>query len=332
MYEQPVAQPVSVPQSLDALKAAVRARHGHFNSRRYLSDAHRFTCKNFCKLLTIILLWLVIGMGVGCGIERIVYGKSHFSRHGHGGMMGEDHTNYWEQYPEPQFPNEPMPTEPVNPPSSMPKEPGIPIDSTTGSGPEPDWRMAPIAVASRPERLRQMVLFGALHFLVAILLWGPAAAGMFLAVFNAIRSNSKIKFRDFFRCFCCRYYCKLLGLSLVLNILRGFLYLLFVLPGVWWTLATLFAIPLHKEYPFLGVWGSIKISKMVIHRHFCQMICFLLLLALVQVAGFFCLIVGLFYTMPLAFAALCFCFDDLIGLVPAAPLAFPPEEPVTVHV
>jgi len=170
-----------------------------------------------------------------------------------------------------------------------------------------------------------------LYLLAAIFFGGPILGGFYLAVFNAIKSNSPIKFRDFFRCFCCRYYWKLLALSFVLRVLQAVLYLL-ILPGMWWTLATVFAIPAHKEHSFLGVCGSIRISMLVVHRHFCSMICFVLLLTLLQIAGFLCLIVGLLYTIPLAFVAFCYCYHDLIGIVPeVVPMAVPVDTPVTMH-
>jgi len=179
--------------------------------------------------------------------------------------------------------------------------------------------------------LKQVVLGGALHLLAAIFIWTPVLGGFYLAVFNAIRTNSPVCFRDFFRCFCCRYYCKLLRLSFVLRFLEGLLLLALILPGIWFRLASVFAIPVHKEYPFLGVCGSIRISIQVINRHFCSFFGFLLLLALVQIVGFLCLIVGLLYTTPLVFVALCYCYHDLIGIVPQVPVAVPMDTPVTVH-
>jgi len=179
--------------------------------------------------------------------------------------------------------------------------------------------------------LRYFVVWGLLQLLVSIVLWGPVIGGFYLAVFNAIKSNSTICFRDFFRCFCCRYYCRLLALSFFLRLFQSLLFLLIV-PGIWWSLATMFAIPLHKEHSFLGVCGSIRMSMVAIHRHFCSMFCFLLLLALMQIAGFLCLIVGVLYTMPLAFVALCYCYHDIIGIVIEAPFAAPLDTPVMVHV
>lgn len=336
---QPVAQPVAVPQTFDAFKTALRAREGNFHARRYLSDAHRFTCKNFCKLFAILLLWLFVGMAMSCAIEEVVFpGHRSFSRDDNWGNWNHDGWNSGPDTFPGETPSEPpmQPTLPGNsgetdgamPPPSMPVDQmPVPNDQSTIGYDElmpPDASSLP---ATRPP-LCKFILWAFLHLAAGILVGLPALAGMFSAVFNAMRTNSKIKFRDFFRCFCCRYYCKLAGLSTVLCVVKTLLTFPLILPGVWWSLTTLFAIPLHKEYPFLGVCGSIRISITVVHRHCCQVICFLLLLGLLQLAGFFCMFVGLFYTLPLAFTALCFCFDDLIGLVPATV----EPEVVTVHV
>lgn len=326
----PAAQPVPVPQSLRDLKQAVRARaqSGGFHYSRYISDAQRFTCKNFCSLVAIMLLWCVVGWGVSGGLEGIVYGHR---------------TSYdfdWE-YPTPKTSGDNYPQEPTNPipittPSSSSSSSTGYSATTSDDFDEASWQwwdenltQTTFSKHVNAQEVSSLVLFGVLHLLAAAFIWVPAIGGLFVAVFNAIRNNNRIKFRDYFSCFRCSYYCKLVKLALVLSIAKAFLTLLFILPGIWWSLATLFAIPLHKEYPFLGVRGAIRISKMVVHRYFCQMLCFLILLALLQVAGFLCLLVGLFYTLPIGFTALCFCFDDLIGLSPAVVLS---EEPMTVHV
>jgi len=177
-----------------------------------------------------------------------------------------------------------------------------------------------------------LALWAFMHLLASIFIWSPVLAGAYVAVFSAIKNNTSICFRDFFSGFSCRYYCKLLALTFVLKFLQSIFFLLLVLPGIWWSLATMFALPLHKEHSFLGVCGSIRLSLQVINRHFCSMLGFLIILVLLQVLGFLCLIVGMLYTMPLAFVALCYCYHDLIGIVTEAPFAGPVDVPVTVHV
>jgi len=173
-----------------------------------------------------------------------------------------------------------------------------------------------------------------LHVLASILFWMPALGGFYWAVLNAVTHDRKIYFREFFACFGCRYYCRLLGLSFVIKFFEALLLCLFLVPGLWWGFVTMFALPLHKRHRSLGVCGSIRLSMLVINRYFCPIICFLILLSLLQIVGFICLIVGLLYTFPMAFVAVCMCFHDLIGTIPEFVFPNAPADlaPVAVHV
>jgi len=106
-------------------------------------------------------------------------------------------------------------------------------------------------------------------------------------------------------------------LTILLTLGKAIMSLL-ILPGIWWMLATSFAIPLHHQHQYLGACKAISVSIKVVHAHFCNILGFVLLLALIQVLGFLCLILGLLYTAPLAFVALCYCYHDLIGINPVA--------------
>jgi len=136
----------------------------------------------------------------------------------------------------------------------------------------------------------------------------------FIAVFNAMRTNSHILFRDFFSAFSCKYYFRLAGLGFVLTILHTLFSMLYIIPGVWFSLITLFSIPLHGEHSFLRICKSIRFSAKIVHRHICSVLGFVLCLALLQLVGFFCFLVGLLVTIPLAHVSLCYAYHSLIGV------------------
>jgi len=196
---------------------------------------------------------------------------------------------------------------------------GVEVNSTRSHGVACSDSMncdAPQPMRAMGRRLVGRFFLGVgLHVLVAIMILTPALASAYVAVFNAIATNSPIKFKDFFSCFCCRYYCRFVRLAIVLNFAKGILSLL-ILPGIWWMLATMFAIPLHHQHKFLGVCKAVSVSIKVVHMHFCNILGFIVLLGLIQILGFLCLIVGLLYTAPLAFVAICYCYHDLIGINP----------------
>jgi len=136
----------------------------------------------------------------------------------------------------------------------------------------------------------------------------------YIAVFNAMRTNSHIKFRDFFSAFSCEYYFRLAALGVVLTSLHTALSFLYFFPGIWFSMITLFTVALHQQHKFLSIGKSIYYSAKVVHRHFCSMMGFLICLALLQVVGFLCFIVGLLVTIPLAHIAICYAYHYLIGV------------------
>jgi uncharacterized membrane protein len=160
----------------------------------------------------------------------------------------------------------------------------------------------------------RFILTAVLLFLNTILIATPCMASWFIAVFNALRTNSHIKFGDFFAAFACNYYFRIVGLGLVMAILSHVLALLLYFPAIWFAIATMFAVPLHREHPSLGIFKSMKFSVQVVHRHFCTFLGFTLVLVLLQVVGFLCLFVGLLLTIPLAHITVCYAYHYLIGI------------------
>jgi hypothetical protein len=266
------------PEEFDmALERQVR-----FRGCKYFRESKVFFKGNWCKLMTVTVMWALVFMSLGCAIHRMnpTYG-------GDGGYGGYYRGGYSHNYP--------ASTDPSNPPADVPAPEFV--------------RDSPPAQYTQSKVVLQM----ALMFLLNILIGMPAVAGMFVAVFNAMRTNGPVRFKDFFSCFCCRYYCRLIPLSVTLKLVTGILSIVIV-PAIWFAFATIFALPLHREHRFLGTCKSISVSMKIVHRYFCKMLGFLILNGLLQVLGFFLFGVGLLVTIPLSFVALCYCYNDLIGV------------------
>jgi len=149
------------------------------------------------------------------------------------------------------------------------------------------------------------------------LLFGfPVLASMYKAVFNAMRNNTQIRFCDFFSCFTCPYWCKSMGLALVLTLISISPYFFWplIFPSFYVCVTSIFAIPMHVEHSFIGVFNSLCFSFKIFHSYFCSMLAFLLLLGVLQILGFACFVVGLFVTIPVAFASVCYCYHHLVGV------------------
>jgi len=263
-------------------------RRTQFRGCQYFRESKVFFKRNWCKLMTVTLMWAIVFMGLTCAVHRL---------NPHGGY-GSYHVN----------PPSGMPEGTYNPPTTTYPDQMPPVSSDhTSYQPQSDYARFPRNSASKT------VLQMALLFLLAILIGMPAMAGMFVAVFNAMRMNGPIRYKDFFSCFCCRYYCRLIPLSVTLKVVTGLLSMLIV-PAIWFGFATIFAVPLHREHRFLGTCKSIRASMKIVHRYFCKMLGFLILNGLLQLLGFFLFGIGLLVTIPLSFVALCYCYNDLIGV------------------
>jgi uncharacterized membrane protein len=183
-------------------------------------------------------------------------------------------------------------------------------------------------------------LFSSFLWLIFSVLVGiPLASSSFKAVFLAMRTNTHVSFAQFFSSFSRPYYVRLLKLGFVLTVLHSILAIL-IFPGIYFSLVTIFVLPLHLEHTHLNIKKSIKFSLKIVHRYFCHFLGFVLLLLLLQVLGFFALLVGLFITLPLAHTSTCYAYHHLIGvnevplLIPRsasyvmAPVAAPPAQAV----
>jgi len=162
-------------------------------------------------------------------------------------------------------------------------------------------------------------VYGLLSWVVSTVLFSSLlgtqlVCSWYIAVFNAMRTNSHVLFRDFFSAFSCQYYFRIAALGAVLSFLHIALSFLYFFPALWFSMITLFSIALHQQHSFLSIWKSIRFSARVVHRHFCSVLGFLVCLVLLQIVGFFCFLVGLLITLPLAHISLCYAYHYLIGV------------------
>jgi len=254
------------PLTAEEFELVVQQRQVRFRGCKYFHESRLFYHRNWCKLITVTLMWALVFMSLGCAIHRI-----NPTNRGYGGYDTSDYS---------------------------------PTRTTQES---------PIQQIAMQHIQSTVVLQMALMALLSIVIGMPAVAGMFVAVFNAMRTNGPIRFKDFFSCFCCRYYCRLIPLSVSLKLITGVLSILIV-PAIWFGFVTIFAVPLHREHRFLGTCMSIRASVKVVSRYFCRMLGFLILNGLLQVLGFFMFGIGLLWTIPISFVSLCYCYNDLIGV------------------
>jgi len=174
----------------------------------------------------------------------------------------------------------------------------------------------------------------------------PMIASLYLAVFNAMRVNAKVQFADFFGCFKCTHWLRLMGLWLTLTLMWAptVIFWPWAICALYFQLTSIFAVPILVEQKGVSIFNAISFSFKIFHRYFCSMLGFLILLGLMQLVGLLCFGIGLVVSLPVAFVATCYCYHHLIGvngvavLVPTAhlegmpavamPVDVPPQIPV----
>lgn len=284
----PVALYTPPRSSLAQLRTALQSRVVDFNGGRYFEQAWQFYKKNACVLISVVLFWGVVGLLFAAGSMFALTGGNldgldDLQPHHHDGYDGYGH-------------------------EGDDGEEGYGGEDGYGSSDTDDrWNRV-------HNRLGRLLLVQAVFGLFSLLVLVPAIASAYAAIFKAIQTSTRLRFSQMFACFNCSYFCPLLGLSLVLVLGQALGFICFLLPGLWWSVATVFAMPLHHQHKPLGCTDAIRFSILVAHRHFCPLLGFLLLVLLLQAVGAMFFGFGLLLTVPVGFTALCFCYHHLIGV------------------
>mmetsp|Transcript_26194 Transcript_26194/g.37227 ORF Transcript_26194/g.37227 Transcript_26194/m.37227 type:complete len:152 (-) Transcript_26194:308-763(-) len=125
-----------------------------------------------------------------------------------------------------------------------------------------------------------------------------------------MRSNSAAKFSHFF---CpqwgCGGSCRLIALGLLSTLVQLMLLLMLIVPGVWFAVASMFAVPMLVEQSHLSVYDSIRCSVKVLRGKWCSAFCFCLLLSVMNSMWFLWL-----FTVPCSLIVYCYCYAHIVGV------------------
>ena len=138
----------------------------------------------------------------------------------------------------------------------------------------------------------------------------PLLMGNFIVSAKLLHGQTP-EFRDFFAGF--QYILPLLLLSLVAGLFIGIGTLLLIIPGVYLAVAYLFASYLVVDRR-LDFWPAMELSRRTVHPRWFGFFAFLLLLALLNLAGAVILGVGLLVTIPVSFCAVTVAYAEIFGL------------------
>jgi serine/threonine protein kinase/cytochrome c-type biogenesis protein CcmH/NrfG len=162
--------------------------------------------------------------------------------------------------------------------------------------------------------------------ILGLLLSGPLMGGLYLYFLKKIRREDagvETAFTGFRQPF---PHLVIGGFLASLLTVLGFVCL--VLPGVYLFVAWIFTFPLIVERR-LDFWPAMRLSRKIISKHWWKFFGFLIVLALINVAGMAACGVGLFITFPVTFAALTYAYEDITGAVKSPAGAFSSVPPIT---
>lgn len=161
-----------------------------------------------------------------------------------------------------------------------------------------------------------MIIIFALHLVpavgnvAAVALGGVFSAGLSLVFLKTIRGR-KAEVNDVVAGFN-RGFVPLLLASTVIFVLLFVGYFLCVLPGIYLTVAWLFAYTLIFERS-LDFWPAMEVSRKVVHERWWEFFGLALGAAALVVLGLLVAVVGVFFTAPIAFGAIMYAYDDIFG-------------------
>ena len=166
---------------------------------------------------------------------------------------------------------------------------------------------------------------GNIHVNTSILgffLGGPLLGGLYLYFLKKIRGE-RVRVETAFSGFS-HSFLQLALASLVAGLLTALGFVCLIAPGVYLFVAWFLALPLVIDKR-LEFWPAMELSRKTITRHWWRFLGLLIVLGLVNLGGLLLCGVGIFVTLPTAFAALMYAYEDIFN--PGKSLsAAPPSE------
>jgi capsular polysaccharide biosynthesis protein/predicted Ser/Thr protein kinase len=154
---------------------------------------------------------------------------------------------------------------------------------------------------------------------LALLLGGPLMGGLYLHFLKKIRGE-RVRVETAFSGFSSSFVQLFLAVF-VREVLTVLGLLCLILPGIYLFIAWYFTLPLVIDKR-LDFWPAMRLSRKTISKHWWKFLGFILVLALVNLAGLMAACVGVFVTIPVSLAALMYAYEDIFnppGLASAPP-------------
>jgi uncharacterized membrane protein len=153
------------------------------------------------------------------------------------------------------------------------------------------------------------LIFLVLSSAVPVILQGPIIAGLHIFTMKKLMGR-RAEFADLFTGF--NYFVPTLVASIVIGLFVFAGTLLCVIPGLvvaaMYKFTYLFIVDKRMDF-----WPAMQASHAVVKRDYAGFTLFLILMALVNVLGALCCIVGLLVSVPVTFAAITVAYKEIVG-------------------
>jgi uncharacterized membrane protein len=187
--------------------------------------------------------------------------------------------------------------------------PPVGVRSQTGRWIGEGWRMVK---ADMGTFILLAIVFSALNAMVPVLLQGPLIAGLQIFCMKKLLGR-RAEFADLFKGF--NFFVPTLVASLVISLFVFCGTLLCIIPGLvvaaMYKFTYLFIVDKRMDF-----WPAMQASHAVVKNDYFGFTMFLIVMALVDILGFLCCIVGIFVAMPVTFAAITVAYKEIVGFDP----------------
>lgn len=141
----------------------------------------------------------------------------------------------------------------------------------------------------------------------SLLVWYPIMAGFIIVALMSF-SNESVEFKNYLWGF--RHFIPLLVFTIISTIFIVLGLVFFVIPGIYLTVAYLFAPYLIVDEN-IDFWPAMEISRKKVNKHWFGLFGLSILIILLNVAGCLLLVIGLFITIPLSICITTAAYKDI---------------------
>ncbi len=146
--------------------------------------------------------------------------------------------------------------------------------------------------------------------LVIMAVMYPFAAGIImLGIERSV--DLPISYKSVFGYFA--YTLPLLGVAVLMSILVTIGFLLLIIPGIYLSLAYIFAVPLVVEKN-LGIWDAMETSRKAVTSHWFKLFFLFLIMSIILIISALPFGIGLIWTYPMAVAMMGVMYRDIFGI------------------